>query len=68
MKNLKEILRGELMNMVNEQEKPKKNEVIVPEGCFGGPKTHTGGLISLVELLMKENDREGRLAVEDMKQ
>lgn len=67
--NIKEILRNELMNHINEQEKPKKkDDVIVPEGCFGGPKTHMGGLISLIELLMKENDREGRLAVEDMKQ
>lgn len=68
MKNLKEILRNELMNVINEQDKPKKNDIMVPEGCFGGPKTHIGGLISLIELLMKENDREGRLAVEDMKQ
>jgi hypothetical protein len=67
MNNLKEILRKELMNLVNEADK-KKDDVMVPQGCFGGPKHGVGALVSIVELLMREKDDEGARAVNDLKQ
>lgn len=67
MDNLKEILRKELMNLVNEADK-KKDDVMVPQGCFGGPKHGVGALVSIVELLMREKDDDGARAVNDLKQ
>lgn len=67
MNNLKKILRNELQNFVNENEK-KKEEIIVPQGCFGGPKHGIGALVSIVELLMREKDSDGTKAVNDLKQ
>ena len=67
MDNLKEILRKELMNLVNEADK-KKDDVMVPQGCFGGPKHGVGALVSIVELLMRERDDDGARAVNDLKQ
>ena len=52
MDNLRKILRNELQNFVNENEK-KKEEIIVPQGCFGGPKHGIGAVVSIVELLMR---------------
>lgn len=67
MNNLKKILRNELQNFVNENEK-KKEEIMVPQGCFGGPKHGIGALVSIVELLMREKDSDGTKAVNDLKQ
>jgi hypothetical protein len=67
MKDLKTILRENLQNFVNEADK-KKEEVLVPEGCFGGPKHGVGALVSIVELLMREKDDDGARAVNDLKQ
>jgi hypothetical protein len=67
MNTLKEILRKELINFVNEADK-KKEDVLVPQGCFGGPKHGVGALVSIVELLMREKDDEGARAVNDLKQ
>ncbi len=67
MDNLRKILRNELQNFVNENEK-KKEEIIVPQGCFGGPKHGIGALVSIVELLMREKDSDGTKAVNDLKQ
>jgi hypothetical protein len=67
MKDLKTILRENLQNLVNEADK-KKEEVLVPEGCFGGPKHGVGALVSIVELLMREKDDDGARAVNDLKQ
>ena len=67
MKDLKTILRENLQNLVNEADK-KKEDVLVPEGCFGGPKHGVGALVSIVELLMREKDDDGARAVNDLKQ
>jgi Glu-tRNA(Gln) amidotransferase subunit E-like FAD-binding protein len=67
MDNLRKILRNELQNFVNENEK-KKEEIMVPQGCFGGPKHGIGAVVSIVELLMREKDSDGTKAVNDLKQ
>jgi hypothetical protein len=67
MENLKKVLRESLLQTIKEADK-KKNDVIVPEGCFGGPKHGIGALVSIVELLMREKDDEGSKAVNDLKQ
>ena len=67
MENLKKILRESLLQYVNEVDK-KKDDVLVPQGCFGGPKHGIGALVSIVELLMREKDDEGARAVNDLKQ
>jgi len=68
MNDLKRILRENLKRHIREESKNKKPEVHVPENCFGGPKTYAGGLVALIQLLMKDNDRDAKLAVEDFKQ
>jgi hypothetical protein len=45
----------------------KKEEVKVPENCFGGPKKQSGGLVALIQVLMKDHDRNGERAVEEIK-
>jgi hypothetical protein len=67
MENLKKILRENLIKHLNEADK-KKDDVIVPQGCFGGPKHGVGALVSIVELLMSEKDSDGLKAVNDLKQ
>jgi len=67
MENLKKILRENLIKHLNESDK-KKDDVIVPQGCFGGPKHGVGALVSIVELLMSEKDNDGLKAVNDLKQ
>ena len=67
MDNLKRTLRENLKRHLREQNTKKKTEVQVPENCFGGPKTYAGGLVALIQLLMKDNDRDAKLAVEDYK-
>ena len=47
--------------------KPKKDEIKVPENCFGGPKKQSGGLVALIQVLMKDSDRNGDRAVEEIK-
>ena len=68
MNDLKRILRENLKRHIREESENKKPEVYVPENCFGGPKTYAGGLVALIQLLMKDNDRDAKLAVEDFKQ
>ena len=68
MNDLKRILRENLKRHIREESAKKKPEVHVPENCFGGPKTYAGGLVALIQLLMKDNDRDAKLAVEDFKQ
>ena len=67
MKDLKKALREGLLQYVNETEK-KKEDVMVPQGCFGGPKHGIGALVTIVELLMREKDDDGSRAVNDLKQ
>ena len=67
MKDLKQILRESLLEYVNEADK-KKDDVIVPQGCFGAPKHGIGALVTIVELLMREKDDDGARAVNDLKQ
>ena len=67
MENLKKALRESLLQYVNEADK-KKDDVLVPQGCFGGPKHGVGALVSIVELLMREKDDAGSKAVNDLKQ
>jgi hypothetical protein len=67
MENLKKTLRESLLQYVNEADQ-KKDDVLVPQGCFGGPKHGVGALVSIVELLMREKDDEGSRAVNDLKQ
>lgn len=45
----------------------KKDEIKVPENCFGGPKKQAGGLVALIQVLMKDHDRNGERAVEEIK-
>lgn len=47
--------------------KEKKDEIKVPETCFGGPKKQAGGLVALIQVLMKDHDRNGERAVEEIK-
>jgi hypothetical protein len=67
MENLKKILRESLLQTIQEADK-KKEDLLVPQGCFGGPKHGIGALVSIVELLMREKDDEGSKAVNDLKQ
>lgn len=68
MENLKKILRESLIQHIQEVEGKKKDDVIVPQGCFGGPKHGIGALVTIVELLMREKDDDGARAVNDLKQ
>jgi hypothetical protein len=68
MDRLKELIRESLNAYLYEADNKKKDDVIVPEGCFGGPKHHIGALVNIVELLMNEKDENGRRAVDDLKQ
>ena len=54
MDRLKKLIRESLVAHLNEADSKKKDDVIVPEGCFGGPKHHIGALVNIVELLMLE--------------
>ena len=38
--------------------KSKEQEIPLPKGCFGGPKSELGALVSLVELLTVEKKRK----------
>jgi len=67
MNDLKKVLRESLLQYVNEADK-KKDDVLVPQGCFGGPKHGIGALVNIVELLMREKDNDGFRAVNDLKQ
>ena len=67
-KNIKDIVRKNLLIAMNEQlmekemsqkQTKEKKEVKVPEGCFGGPKKYMGALVSLIQQLMKDHDRNG---------
>jgi hypothetical protein len=79
-KNLKKIIHeslgrvlSEQMSAPVEQKKPEvqqakpKKEIKVPENCFGGPKKQAGGLVALIQVLMKDHDRNGERAVEEIK-
>ena len=68
MKDIKTLIREGLNNYINEAEKSKEQEIPLPKGCFGGPKSELGALVSLVELLLKEKDSDGHRAVDDLKQ
>mgnify|MGYP003333979727 FL=1 len=69
MKDIKELIKESIRNYVNEADsKSKEQKIPLPQGCFKGPKSELGGLISLVELLMNEKDGDGKRAVEDLKQ
>lgn len=69
MSNIKKLIREGLLNHINEEEKKLKDgDIPLPKGCFRGPKSHLGALVSLVELLLKEKDNDGHLAVDDLKQ
>jgi hypothetical protein len=68
MDRLKKLIRESLVAHLNEADSKKKDDIIVPEGCFGGPKHHIGALVNIVELLMNEKDENGRRAVDDLKQ
>ena len=46
----------------------KESRRLGRKGCFGGPKSEIGALVSLVELLLKEKDADGQRAVDDLKQ
>ena len=75
-KNIKNIVRKNLLMVMNEQlmekemsqkQTKEKKDVKVPEGCFGGPKKYMGALVSLIQQLMKDHDRNGERAVEELK-
>ena len=76
MKDIKKLIRESLNNYINEAEgkKSKEQKIPLPQGCFRGPKSELGALISLVELLMNEKGKEekvrgdGQRAVDDLKQ
>ena len=51
----------------NVQQAKDKKDVVVPEPCFGGPKKQAGGLVALIQVLMKDHDRNGERAVEEIK-
>ena len=59
MKDIKKLIRESLNNYINEAEgkKSKEQEIPLPKGCFGGPKSEIGALVSLVELLLKEMEK-----------
>ena len=59
MDRLKKLIRESLVAHLNEADSKKKDDVIVPEGCFGGPKHNIGALVNIVELLMLEKDENG---------
>ena len=83
MKDLKKIIHESLGRVLEEQmstpvgmqgmspqpkqTKDKKKEIKVPETCFGGPKKQAGGLVALIQVLMKDHDRNGERAVEEIK-
>ncbi len=68
MDDIKRLLRESLVQHLKEAEGKKKEDVMVPQGCFGGPKHGVGALVNIVELLMREKDSEGTKAVDDLKQ
>ena len=72
MKDIKTLIREGLNNYINEAEgkKTKEQEIPLPKGCFGGPKSELGALVSLIELLSKEkhDDGHGQRAIDDLKQ
>ena len=68
MDRLKKLIRESLVAHLNEADSKKKDDVIVPEGCFGGPKHHIGALVNIVELLKDDRDENGTRAVDDLKQ
>jgi hypothetical protein len=68
MKDIKTLIREGLNNYINEADSKKKDDIIVPQGCFGGPKHHIGALVNIVELLKDERDENGTRAVDDLKQ
>lgn len=70
MDNLQRLIRQGLKTQLNEQENKKKDDVVVPEGCFGGPKHQLAALVSIIELLMREkgDSGDGHRCVEDIKQ
>ena len=71
MKDIKTLVREGLLNYINEAEgKSKEQEIPLPKGCFGGPKSELGALVSITELLLKEkgDNGDGQRAVEDLKQ
>ena len=68
MDRLKKLIRESLVSHLNEADSKKKDDIIVPQGCFGGPKHHIGALVNIVELLKDERDENGTRAVDDLKQ
>jgi Glu-tRNA(Gln) amidotransferase subunit E-like FAD-binding protein len=68
MDRLKKLIRESLVAHLNEADSKKKDDIIVPQGCFGGPKHHIGALVNIVELLKDERDENGTRAVDDLKQ
>jgi hypothetical protein len=68
MDKLKKLIRESLVAHLNEADSKKKDDIIVPQGCFGGPKHHIGALVNIVELLKDERDENGTRAVDDLKQ
>jgi len=44
MKDIKTLIREGLNNYINESEKSKEQEIPLPKGCFGGPKSELGAL------------------------
>ena len=48
MDRLKKLIRESLVAHLNEADSKKKDDVVVPEGCFGGPKHHIGALVNIV--------------------
>jgi len=65
MDNLQRLIRQGLMTQLNEQENKKKDDVVVPEGCFGGPRHQLAALVSITQQLMLDKDEK---AVDDIKQ
>jgi hypothetical protein len=70
MDRLQRLIRESLSSHLHEQqsENKKKDDVVVPEGCFGGPKHQLAALVSIIELLMRDKDGDGQRCVEDVKQ
>ena len=60
MDNVRKLVREGLLNHLHEAEGKKKEDIVVPQGCFGGPKHGLGALVNIVELLMREKDSEVR--------
>lgn len=67
MDRLQRLIRENLMSHLNEQQSnnKKKEDVVVPEGCFGGPRHQLAALISITQQLMLDRDEK---AVDDIKQ